>query len=507
MGRYMMGRRERPIDPTSGPLEAFAFDLRLLRTKAGEPSYRKLAQRAGVSASALSAAAGGVVLPSRRVTLAYVCACGADINEWSSRWEALRAQLAEPQAGTPSWDLPSPGQAYGPKAGLAQAVWQQWIHGRLRTSIGDGGLIAPRMTSGGGRPIDLAALAGLLHDNRRIVLVGPPGVGKSVACLCLVRELLATGTGPLPVVVAALALSGSTAEPAVGWWCAEIARRYGTSRALARSWLDSGQLLPVLDGLDALPPADRATGISVINAIPACLVTCRAGVYEMLASKLGPHDVVSLQPLSPSQVQRQLPVELDPELAELLTIPAFLRPVMRMPPCEVTDGHAVCAEFVRTAATGYAPHLTWKWLSWMAQFPVFDPRRPRVDMLPRRAHRRLARGGAIGVVTVCALAIIEGATWLATGWWPEPQSGPAIGLVIGLIAAVVCLAAVKTEARLRRIAVLWLLVLEGALPRDVSRFLHAAHDAGLLDQTREGYRFAHRQLRRYFLGDAQGRTG
>jgi hypothetical protein len=39
---------------------AFAFDLRLLRTKAGDPSYRKLAQRAGVSA--LSAAAGGAVL-------------------------------------------------------------------------------------------------------------------------------------------------------------------------------------------------------------------------------------------------------------------------------------------------------------------------------------------------------------------------------------------------------------------------------------------------------------
>jgi hypothetical protein len=227
----------------------------------------------------------------------------------------------------------------------------------------------------------------------------------------------------------------------------------------------------------------------------------------MLAATLGPHDVISIEPLSPSQVDRRLPAELDPDLAELLTIPAFLCLAMRMPSRDVTGTQAVCAEFVRQNATGYAPHLAWNWLSWMAQFPVFDPRNVSVGMLAQRGHRRLARGGAIGLVTVCALSVIEGAAWLTSVWWPEPYDGPALAPVIGLIAAMVCLVGVKSEARLRSAVVLRLLAFEGAQPRDSGRFLHAAHRAGLLDQTREGYRFAHRQLRRYFLSDTLRRTG
>ncbi|WP_239124085.1 hypothetical protein [Rhizocola hellebori] len=363
------------------------------------------------------------------------------------------------------------------------------------------------MTGGDGKLLDLATLAGALRGNRRVVLVGPPGIGKSVACLCLVRELLASGSGPVPVVLAALDLPRATGEPMADRWCDEITRRYQTSRAQAMAWLESGQLLPVIDGLDALSQADQTACIGAINVIRPCLITCRAGAYEMLAAKFGPHDLVRIQPLSLSQVERQLPIELDSDLAELLTTPAFLRLALRMPSREVTGPSAVCAELVRQKSTGYAPHLAWNWLSWMAQFPVFDPRNVRVSMLSRRAHRGLARGGAIGVVAICALAVIEGTAWLVAGWWPEPYEGPAMAAALRSITAMVCLAAVTAEARLRRAIVRWLLVAEGALPQDLGRFLHAAHRAGLLDQTRDGYRFVHRQLRRYFLADAHRRIG
>jgi hypothetical protein len=89
-----MGRPERRIDPTEGSLQSFAWDLRLLRAKAGGLSYRQLSQRVEFSASALSAAASGTAVPSRQVTLAYVTACGGDPVEWERRWNELRAGRA-----------------------------------------------------------------------------------------------------------------------------------------------------------------------------------------------------------------------------------------------------------------------------------------------------------------------------------------------------------------------------------------------------------------------------
>src|SRR2546430_13353445 len=114
-----MGRTESPLDPTTGPLAAFAHELRELRHAAGGPSYRALARRAGYSAAALSAAAGGATLPSLSVTLAYVGACGGPTDEWAERWCDPDAQLAAERAapaggpGPPRPPLPSPGPPPG----------------------------------------------------------------------------------------------------------------------------------------------------------------------------------------------------------------------------------------------------------------------------------------------------------------------------------------------------------------------------------------------------------
>ncbi|GGM60906.1 hypothetical protein GCM10012275_34940 [Longimycelium tulufanense] len=91
-----MPRRECPLDAGDGPLLQFARDLRLLREKVGCPSYRELAARAHVSASALSGAASGRKLPSLMVTLAFVRACEGDVGEWERRWRELVSELATP---------------------------------------------------------------------------------------------------------------------------------------------------------------------------------------------------------------------------------------------------------------------------------------------------------------------------------------------------------------------------------------------------------------------------
>jgi WD40 repeat protein len=77
-------------------VQRLAWQLRRLRERAGNPGYRRLAQRAHYSASTLAEAAKGDRLASLEVTLAYVAACGGDLDEWRVRWSAA----AEASAGS-----------------------------------------------------------------------------------------------------------------------------------------------------------------------------------------------------------------------------------------------------------------------------------------------------------------------------------------------------------------------------------------------------------------------
>ena len=79
----------------------FARDMRLLREKAGTPTYRELSARAHYSVAALSEAASGRKLPSLPVMVAYVAACGGDTAEWEKRWRMTAAQLAATKADAP----------------------------------------------------------------------------------------------------------------------------------------------------------------------------------------------------------------------------------------------------------------------------------------------------------------------------------------------------------------------------------------------------------------------
>ena len=101
MGHRGVGRPERPVDPSDGPLPRFAAGLRQLRARAGYPTYRAMAIRAHFAPSVLSSAAAGAAFPTLRVTLAYVAACGASAAEWQHRWEATARELARQSSPLP----------------------------------------------------------------------------------------------------------------------------------------------------------------------------------------------------------------------------------------------------------------------------------------------------------------------------------------------------------------------------------------------------------------------
>ncbi|QDQ15960.1 hypothetical protein [Streptomyces spectabilis] len=170
-----MGRREKPLEPTAGPVQRFAYDLRKLRAEAGSPTYRALAERTAYSAPTLSAAASGDRLPSLPVLLAYVVACGGDRAVWEARWRETIAAEPAPDGG----GSPYPGLArFGPDD-------RDRFHGRddlvaeLLALTGRRRLTAVVGASGSGKSSLLrAGLIPVLREGR-----GAPAAGPRVAAI------------------------------------------------------------------------------------------------------------------------------------------------------------------------------------------------------------------------------------------------------------------------------------------------------------------------------------
>lgn len=149
----MAGRREAPVDPATGPVQRFAFELRELRAEAGGITYRTLARRAGYSVTTLSQAAAGERLPTLPVVLAYARACGADPARWEARWKEAVAESADDASGDDDGPV-------APYRGLA------------RFETGDSALFF-------GRERLTADLVDLLRGRRFAAVFGPSGSGKS----------------------------------------------------------------------------------------------------------------------------------------------------------------------------------------------------------------------------------------------------------------------------------------------------------------------------------------
>ncbi|MFJ1896724.1 helix-turn-helix domain-containing protein [Streptomyces sp. NPDC088115] len=148
-----MGRREKPLDPAAGAAPRLAHELRKLRGEAGGPTYRAMAERVGLSAPTLSAAASGERVPTLSVLLAYVRACGRDEADWERRWRAAIADAAEEADAVEEVAAP-------PYKGLARFEPDD-----RDTYFGRGELVAELIAS--------------VARHRIVALVGGSGSGKS----------------------------------------------------------------------------------------------------------------------------------------------------------------------------------------------------------------------------------------------------------------------------------------------------------------------------------------
>jgi hypothetical protein len=162
---------------------------------------------------------------------------------------------------------------------------------------------------------DLAGIAPLLRqlEHRRMVILGDPGSGKSVAAMLMTLALLEERLhgDPVPLLLSASSWSPNT-EHLHSWLAKRLEEDYKVPRGSAAATdsalklvLDA-RVMPVLDGLDEMPLALR---VRALRAIDEChgerpiVATCRTAEYEEIVLEsdqiLSGSAVIEMQPVLP----------------------------------------------------------------------------------------------------------------------------------------------------------------------------------------------------------------
>lgn len=180
---------------------------------------------------------------------------------------------------------------------------------------------------------------------KEMLILGAPGAGKTTMLLELTRVLLKTAeqdeAQPMPVVFN-LSSWAEQRQPLAVWLVDELHTRYDVPQKVAHTWVDTDQVLPLLDGLDEVKSEWRTVCVEMINLFRkehgfVGLVVCsRLDDYRLLSVRLRLQGAVVLQPLTPWQIDAYLSqagdklttvrrlLQADEGLRELATTPLML---------------------------------------------------------------------------------------------------------------------------------------------------------------------------------------
>ncbi|MEV0237825.1 NACHT domain-containing protein [Nonomuraea sp. NPDC050786] len=181
------------------------------------------------------------------------------------------------------------------KAALAELVQRQWKEEARIRSLGDPQpipvawhltgkhalmdhpqLIAAHELAFSGNAADIRMLAGQFRSlrNRRLIITGGPGTGKTTLAVQLLLELIASRSSdePVPVMLSIASWDTARHRRLDEWLAEQLATNYPTLRAAEyggdaapTTLAEQGHILPILDGLDELPAPSRAQIIRALN--------------------------------------------------------------------------------------------------------------------------------------------------------------------------------------------------------------------------------------------------
>jgi hypothetical protein len=273
-----------------------------------------------------------------------------------------------------------------------------------------------------------------------LLILGAPGTGKTTLLLELARDLLVRAEHdenyPIPAVFN-LSSWAVRRQSLREWLIEELNERSYVPKKVARTWIESEQVLPLLDGLDEVAAEHREACVEAINnfrsehGLLPIAVCSRVADYEALGTKLRLRNAVEVQPLTRLQVDDYLDCvgeplrglrtgwDDDPSFWELLETPLMLWVAVLAyrhlshgsTPGARLERRQLFAQFVdamfrrRGSDRRYGRDQTTRWLSSLARTlarnnqTVFYVENLDFASLPTRRQQRLARAG-VGTVGV-----------------------------------------------------------------------------------------------------------
>ncbi|XGV85889.1 MAG: NACHT domain-containing protein [Limnothrix sp. BL-A-16] len=178
---------------------------------------------------------------------------------------------------------------------------------------------------GFGQERSLSGLDDLLKTfdeaQRQVLILGEPGAGKTTLLVALANRLVQRAIEgdrePIPVILELSAWRAGESLP--DWIVAEVAERYRPlPAAQVANWLATGQLLPLLDGLDELKDRQGAAMVAInewvsqSQKLAGVVVCCRRAEYDAavaagdapLEERLNKR--IELQPLDEATIRTHL---------------------------------------------------------------------------------------------------------------------------------------------------------------------------------------------------------
>lgn len=331
-----------------------------------------------------------------------------------------------------------------------------------------------------------------------LLLLGAPGSGKTIALLELTRELLFAAEvdrhQPIPAVFnLASWTSGFPSFPE--WLVDQLEVRYEIPASIARRWVDHGDILPLLDGIDEIDATHQESCIKAIESfhketLTKLVVTCRTERYEELSTRLEVDKAIELQALTDSQVISYLKATgtITPETQETMRADAGLWGLLQSPlvlsivvlayrngPMVTleTSGNrqqrmtglfsAYLTQMLAHRTGRHTRHRMLRWLTSIARsmrdhhLSEFNLDRLQPELLTTATQRQLAKiGPAVIAGTIVGLA--DGTIYsLLRGPDDGVVNGIAWGLFFGLFVGIRIPSAVSNRRRL------WLRTSRGAL--------------------------------------------
>ncbi|MFC7809976.1 NACHT domain-containing protein [Streptomyces olivaceus] len=272
-------------------MAAFAAELRALHVAAGSPSSRNLAHKIGtLSHSTIAAALSGRTVPRWPVVKTVVEALGGDTALFNQLWTAAAAEMRDAPTGEERRD----------EEFLSR--YRRYVvnqYGDLRvTGLGyldkrhSADLFVPPMIT------DVAEMGGdaeqisLKQFQKRIdktVVLGEPGIGKSVLCRFLVHQWATRGEGAFLVCIRELARRSAPPLLVTEFIEQELtsALQSRPPEGLVERLLLRGPAFVIFDGLDEVADDEEARRIgTMISAFASqyplahVLVTSRPAEYD-----------------------------------------------------------------------------------------------------------------------------------------------------------------------------------------------------------------------------------